>query len=144
VIGFATEVKSSVLAHHVWTHMSYIGDSIIGTNVSFGGGSLTGNFRLDEQEISSMVEGEKILTGLIKFGTVVGDGCRIGIRSAINPGIKIGTGTFVSSGCLINQDIPDQSYTSMKAGELQIRPNRVLPPSTAEREQYRRTLLTEP
>ena len=30
MIGFGTEVKASVLHSHVWTHSSYLGDSVIG------------------------------------------------------------------------------------------------------------------
>ncbi len=137
VIGFASEVKSSILHSHVWTHMGYIGDSIIGQNVSFGGGSTTGNLRLDESEISSVVQGEKIATGLTKFGTVIGDHCRFGIQTSINPGIKVGSGTFVSSGSLIESDIPDSSFARMHEGSLRISANRTTPPDPALRQQYR-------
>ncbi|MFH0851913.1 MAG: NTP transferase domain-containing protein, partial [Candidatus Peregrinibacteria bacterium] len=117
VVGYSTEIKSSILHSHVWTHMTYIGDSVIGSNVSFGGGSLTGNLRLDEQKISSMVGEEKVLTGLTKFGCIIGDDCRLGIRTTINPGLKIGKGTFIASGVLVDRDIPERSYVLMKAGE---------------------------
>jgi len=137
VVGFSSEIKASILHSHVWTHMGYIGDSIIGHNVSFGGGSTTGNLRLDEEEISSVVGGEKIATGLTKFGTAIGDHCRFGIHTSINPGIKIGGGTFVSSGSLLEEDIPDGSFARMHEGALHISKNRVQPPDSASREQYR-------
>lgn len=140
VIGYNTEVKGSVLADHVWTHSTYIGDSIIGSNVSFGAGSVTGNLRLDEGEILSAVNGERIPTGLSKFGTAVGDDCRIGIRCAINPGIKIGAGSFLSSGVLPDRDIPDGSFVSMKDGMLQIKDNTTQAPRPEERMRYRATL----
>lgn len=140
VIGFGTEVKSSVLAHHVWTHMTYIGDSVIGQNVSFGGGSLIGNLRLDEEEISSVVGGEKVPTGLKKFGVAIGDDCRIGIHSAFNPGIKAGAGTFISSGVLVDRDIPEHSFVSLKGGELTIRENRGAVPPAHARESFRKIL----
>ena len=137
VVGYSTEIKASVLAAHVWTHMTYIGDSVIGTNVSFGGGSLTGNLRLDEQEISSVVGDEKIPTGLTKFGCIIGNDCRLGIRSTLNPGIKIGKGTFVSSGVLVDRDIPEQSYVSMKGGEVTIRENRTEAPFPEARNTFK-------
>ncbi|MDD5739531.1 MAG: hypothetical protein PHO20_02075 [Candidatus Peribacteraceae bacterium] len=138
VVGYSTEIKASILGNHVWTHMTYIGDSVIGSNVSFGGGSLTGNLRLDEQEISSMIGEEKVPTGLTKFGCIIGDGCRLGIRSILNPGIKIGQGTFVSSGVLVDKDIPEQSYVSMKGGEMTIRENRSAVPSPETRKEFKK------
>lgn len=140
VIGFGTEVKNSVLASHVWTHSTYIGDSVIGENVSFGAGCVTGNLRLDEGEISSQVGGDKVETGLTKFGTAIGDHCRIGIHVGINPGVKIGRDTFVGGGCMVGQDIPDQSFVSMKGGEIVVRPNTGKAPHPAEREKYKKMI----
>jgi len=137
VVGFGSEVKSSVIAHHVWTHMSYVGDSVVGYNVSFGGGSITGNLRLDEEEISSTVQNDEIPTGLRKFGTVIGNHCRLGIHTSINPGCKIGSGTFINSHTLISQDIPDGSFVTVKGGETQIRENRIAPPPPEERATFR-------
>jgi len=140
VVGYSTEIKSSILASHVWTHMTYIGDSVIGSNVSFGGGSLTGNLRLDEGEISSVVGEEKIPTGLQKFGCIIGDDCRLGIHTVINPGIKIGKGTFISSGGRVDKDIPEWSYVSMKGGEMTIRENREVVPPAHKRETFRKKI----
>lgn len=137
VVGYNTEVKGSILHSHVWTHMSYIGDSVIGRNVSFGGGAITANFRLDEEPVLSVVKGKEIDSGLTKFGTVIGDDCRIGIQVGINPGIKIGAGTFISSGTQVTEDIPEGKYARMKEGILKVSDNRTKAPDPAEREQYR-------
>jgi len=137
VVGFASEVKSSVLHSHVWTHSTYIGDSVIGSNVSFGAGSVTGNLRLDEGEIDSDVQDEKINTGLIKFGTAIGDHCRLGIHAGINPGKKIGSGTFIGSHVLIEEDIPDSSFVTMKNGVMCVKPNRSKVPLPEERSAFR-------
>ncbi len=123
VIGYNTEIVRSVLGDDVWTHSSYVGDSVIGDNVSFGAGTTTGNLRLDEGEISSAVKDEHIGTGLNKFGTIIGDHCRTGIHSCISPGVKIGRQTFIGSNLLITQDIPDKSFVKQKNAELDIRPN---------------------
>lgn len=140
VIGYNTEVKSSVLHSHVWTHSTYIGDSVIGRNVSFGAGTVTGNLRLDEGEIVSAVGDKKLNTGLHKFGTIIGDDCRIGIRVGINPGVKIGMGSFISSGALVEQDIPVKSFARMKAGELVVKENSVEAPQPEAREQYKKAV----
>lgn len=138
VIGYATEVKDSVLGDHVWTHSSYIGDSVIDRNVSFGAGSVTGNLRLDEGEILSAVAAGRVATGRTKFGCVVGADTRIGIHVSMNPGVKIGPGTFVSSACLLEEDLPDRSFTRMKGGKLVIRKNTAEAPDPAARERYRK------
>jgi UDP-N-acetylglucosamine diphosphorylase / glucose-1-phosphate thymidylyltransferase / UDP-N-acetylgalactosamine diphosphorylase / glucosamine-1-phosphate N-acetyltransferase / galactosamine-1-phosphate N-acetyltransferase len=145
VVGYNTEVKGSILHSHVWTHSTYIGDSVIGRNVSFGAGSVTGNLRLDEGEITSLVNpssgsGEKLGTGLTKFGTIIGDDVRIGIRVAINPGLKIGRGTFISSGAIIEKDIPEKSFARVKRGELVIKENSAQASQPAGREQYRKKI----
>jgi bifunctional UDP-N-acetylglucosamine pyrophosphorylase/glucosamine-1-phosphate N-acetyltransferase len=145
VIGYNTEVKGSVLAGPVWTHMTYLGDSIIGRNVSFGGGCVTGNLRLDEGEIASNAGGadgvmEKIATGLMKLGLIVGDDCRFGIQTGSNPGVRIGGNTFVGGGCYITEDIPETSFVSMKDGALRVKPNTASSPQMSGREKYRKKL----
>lgn len=140
VIGYNTEVKASILGAHVWTHSTYIGDSVVGDNVSFGAGTVTGNLRLDEGEIVSVVKGEKVHSGLNKFGTIIGRDTRIGIRVAINPGVKIGRGTFVSSGTLVDADIPDDSFAKMKDGALDVRKNSASAPNADDRTSFRKKI----
>lgn len=125
VIGYNTEVTRSILAGNVWTHSSYLGDSVIGHDVSFGAGSVTGNLRLDETEIASMIKGESVQSGLNKLGLVMGDGCRVGIHASFAPGVKVGAGTFVNSTVFITEDIADHSFVTMKDGKQHVRPNRV-------------------
>ena len=137
IVGFCTEVKGSALAAHVWTHMSYLGDSVIGENVSFGAGAITGNLRLDEGEIHSHHGEVRLPTGLSKFGAVVGSDCRIGIHTGINPGCKIGEGSFISSGVIIAKDIPTRSFVLVKSGEISVRPNVHSAPKPSARNRYR-------
>ncbi len=140
VIGYNTEVKGSILCNHVWTHSTYLGDSIIGDNVSFGAGSVTGNLRLDEAEIGSVHNDDKIPTGLTKFGTVIGSDSRIGIHTAISPGVKIGAGSFISSASLVDTDVPEKSFVKMKDGVMTIRENTAEAPKPVEREKYKKSL----
>lgn len=144
VIGYNTEVKGSVLAGPVWTHMTYLGDSVVGENVSFGGGTITGNLRLDEGEILSAAgapgdaasPAAPLQTGLTKMGAVIGNDCRFGIHVGTNPGIRIGAGTFVSGGVFLSEDVPDVSFVRMKDGHVDIRGNKAQTPSMAERAKY--------
>ncbi len=123
VVGYNTEIVRSVVGNDVWTHSSYIGDSVIGENVSLGAGTTIGNLRLDEGEISSVIHNEVIETGLKKLGTIIGDHCRTGIHSCISPGVKIGRESFIGSNILLTADVPDQSFVKQNHVELDIRPN---------------------
>ena len=106
VIGFSTEVARSYLGDNVWTHSNYIGDSVIGNDVSFGAGAVVGNLRLDEGIV--LVDG--ISTGTNKFGIITGDHIRVGVNSCFMPGIKIGSESFIGAGIVVAQDIPEKSY----------------------------------
>lgn len=123
VIGFGSEIARSYIADHVWTHTNYVGDSIIGNNVSFGSGSITGNLRLDEREIVSMVKGEKVGAGRNKLGLITGDNIRVGVNTSFMPGIKVGSNCFIGGGITIAKDIEDGMFVT---GEhtLKVRPNR--------------------
>lgn len=141
VVGYSTEICRSILGENVWTHMNYIGDSIIGNDVSLGGGATTGNLRLDEGAIFSVVQGERTPTNRIKLGAIIGDRCRLGASVTLMPGVKIGAGTHIASGLVIDTDVPDASFVKTKGGyEVEIRPNRMIDPMGKDRERFRRTL----
>lgn len=140
IIGFGTEVKGSILAGRVWTHMTYIGDSVIGSNVAFGGGCITGNFRLDEGEVFSTVDTERTATGLTKFGAIIGPNSHLGIQVGTNPGIKIGESSFIAGGTFVTGDIPDRSFVATKSGEVVVRPNTAISKIAGTRDMYRKKL----
>jgi len=110
VIGFGTEVARSFLGDEVWTHTNYLGDSVIGNNVSFGAGAVTGNLRFDEKNIQVDFEGNKVDTETNKFGVIMGDNVRVGINASIMPGIKVGNGSFVGPDIIVSENVPDNSF----------------------------------
>ena len=110
MIGFASEVARSFLGHDVWTHSNYVGDSVIGNNVSFGAGCVTGNLRLDEKNVLVDYDGKKLDTQTTKFGIVVGDNVRFRVNASIMPGVKIGGGSFIGAGIVVAQNIPEKSF----------------------------------
>lgn len=110
VIGFGSEIARSYLGNDVWTHTNYIGDSVIGNNVSFGGGTVVGNLRLDEQNVIMDFDGVKVDCGSNKFGVVVGDNVRVGINASLMPGVKIGEESFVGAGIVVSENIPEKSF----------------------------------
>ncbi len=124
VIGFSTEVARSFLGHDVWTHSNYIGDSVIGNNVSFGAGAVTGNLRLDEENVLVDYDGKKIDTKNNKFGLITGDHVRVGVNTSFMPGVKIGGGSFVGAGIIVNQNVPEKSFVRGEV-KLKITPNKI-------------------
>ena len=118
VIGFSTEVARSHLGDNVWTHSNYIGDSVIGNDVSFGAGTVTGNLRLDEGLIGMNIGDQKVSTGTNKWGLVTGDHIRVGINNSFMPGRKIGSGSYVGAGLVIAEDIPEKSFVR---GEIKLK-----------------------
>ncbi len=104
-VGQAVEVKNSLLGHGASVgHLSYVGDSILGSRVNFGAGTTTSNLRHDGRNHRSMVDGELVDTGRRKFGTVVGDGVHTGINTTIYPGRKLGPGTTTLPGEVVERD----------------------------------------
>lgn len=95
VIGHATEVKNSILLNHASAaHFAYVGDSILGNNVNLGAGVKCANFRLDRKEISFFSGEEKIKTGLMKLGAIIGDNVQIGCNAVLSPA------TFIKKDCI--------------------------------------------
>ncbi|MBT4916832.1 hypothetical protein HON58_00145, partial [Candidatus Peregrinibacteria bacterium] len=124
VIGYSTEVARSFLGHDVWTHSNYIGDSVIGNNVSFGAGTVTGNLRLDEKNICVELDGQKVDSGVNKFGLVTGDNVRAGVNTSFMPGIKIGADSFIGAGIVVAENIPEKSFVR-GSFELKISENKI-------------------
>jgi UDP-N-acetylglucosamine diphosphorylase / glucose-1-phosphate thymidylyltransferase / UDP-N-acetylgalactosamine diphosphorylase / glucosamine-1-phosphate N-acetyltransferase / galactosamine-1-phosphate N-acetyltransferase len=123
VIGFGTEVARSFLGNDVWTHSNYVGDSVIGNNVSFGAGAVTGNLRLDEENVHVRHGEGKLDTGSNKFGLICGDNVRFGINASLMPGVKVGADSFVGAGVILAEDVPDGSFVRAKV-ELKISKNK--------------------
>ena len=138
VVGYTTEIARSVLGDEVWTHSNYVGDSVIGNNVSFGAGTVTGNLRLDEKNIEVKIKGEKIDTGTPKFGLVTGDRVRVGVNTSFMPGVKIGSDSFIGGGIVIGEDVPEKKYVYGKF-ELKMKDNRARV-NEETREQFKKGL----
>lgn len=110
VIGYSTEVARSFLGKDVWTHSNYVGDSVIGNNVSFGAGTATGNLRLDEKNVCVDCDGYKVDSGITKFGLVTGDNIRVGVNTSFMPGIKVGSDSFIGAGIVVAKNIYEKSF----------------------------------
>lgn len=91
VVGNSTELKNVILFNSVQVpHYNYVGDSILGYKAHMGAGSITSNVKSDKTLVSVAFNGERINTGLKKFGAVLGDNTEVGCNSVLNPGTVIG------------------------------------------------------
>lgn len=105
-IGNAVEIKNSILFGKTnVSHLSYIGDSIVGENCNFGAGTITANLRLDEAPVKSTVKGQRVHTGRKKLGAIIGDNVKTGINSSIMPGVSISANSKINAHELVKRDI---------------------------------------
>jgi NDP-sugar pyrophosphorylase family protein len=96
VVGHATEVKHSVLLPGAKApHFNYVGDSILGKDVNLGAGTKLSNLRNDGGEVHLRVDGERVASGLRKFGALLGEGAALGCNSVTNPGVVLGCNSVV-------------------------------------------------
>lgn len=125
VVGFASEIGRSYIGDNCWFHTNYIGDSIIADNISMGAGAVLANLRLDETSIKSNIAGKMVETGKIKLGAIIGLNARIGVNASIMPGVKIGENSFVGAGVVLDKDLANRKFCTMKSRNYEIKDNKV-------------------
>jgi len=92
-VGNAVEIKNSaIMAGTNVAHLSYVGDSVIGSNCNFGAGTIVANLRHDDASIPTYIKGERADSGRRKLGAIIGDDVKTGINTSIYPGTVIGPG----------------------------------------------------
>ena len=106
-VGPGCEVKSSLVfaGTHI-AHFNFVGDSILGANVNIEAGAVIANHRNErtDRQIRLRHAGGVIETGVVKFGSLVGDGARIGANAVIAPGALLAPGTIVPRLGHVDQD----------------------------------------
>ncbi|MBU1093699.1 MAG: bifunctional UDP-N-acetylglucosamine diphosphorylase/glucosamine-1-phosphate N-acetyltransferase GlmU [Firmicutes bacterium] len=89
-IGNFVEVKKSTTGEGTKAaHLSYIGDSTVGSRVNFGCGSVTVNY-----------------DGVKKNQTVIGDDVFVGCNVNLIAPISIGDNVFLAAGSTVTKDVP--------------------------------------
>lgn len=102
VVGTNTEVKRSILLDGAKApHLNYVGDSILGSGVNLGAGTILSNFRHDGSEIEVPDGLERIATGRRKLGALLGDGVLTGCNCVLHPGVIVGQGTQIYPGVML-------------------------------------------
>ena len=90
-IGDFVEIKNSVIGKNTSvSHLTYVGDSDVGSGVNFGCGVATANY-----------DGEN------KFRTTIGDDAFIGCNTNLVAPVKVGNGAYTGAGSTITKDVPD-------------------------------------
>lgn len=123
VVGASTEIKRAILLPHAKApHLNYVGDSILGSNVNLGAGTILSNFRHDGREIRVAANGHSIGTGRRKLCAVLGDGVLTGCNCVIHPGVVVGRGTQIYPGVQLRSGIyPEKSLVKLRQ-ELDVVP----------------------
>jgi bifunctional UDP-N-acetylglucosamine pyrophosphorylase/glucosamine-1-phosphate N-acetyltransferase len=102
-IGNFVEVKKSkVKKNSKVSHLSYIGDTTIGTSANIGAGTITCNY-----------------DGVKKSKTVIGDNSFVGSNSSLVAPVKIGRNSTIGAGSVITQNVKDGNLSLTRSAQLQ-------------------------
>ncbi len=89
--GNFVEIKNSVIGTDTKiSHLSYVGDSDVGSGVNIGCGCATANY-----------------DGTSKYRTIIGDKAFIGCDTCLVAPVKVGSGAYTAAGSVITEDVPD-------------------------------------
>lgn len=118
VVGNSTEVKNAIIFDNVQVpHYNYVGDSILGYRSHMGAGSITSNVKSDKTLVKVTVDGERVETGLKKFGAMLGDFVEVGCGSVLNPGTVIGKNSNIYPLSSVRGTVPANAIYKSK-GEV--------------------------
>jgi bifunctional UDP-N-acetylglucosamine pyrophosphorylase/glucosamine-1-phosphate N-acetyltransferase len=103
-IGNFVEVKNCQIAEgSKANHLTYLGDSTIGSKVNVGAGTITCNY-----------------DGVNKSRTQIDDGAFIGSGSMLVAPVKIGEGATIGAGSTITKDAPAEKLTIARGKQVTI------------------------
>jgi bifunctional UDP-N-acetylglucosamine pyrophosphorylase/glucosamine-1-phosphate N-acetyltransferase len=103
-IGNFVEIKKSQVGEgSKVNHLSYIGDTQIGSDVNVGAGTITCNY-----------------DGAHKHRTIIGDNAFIGSNCALVAPVTVGAGATLGAGSVIARDAPADKLTLTRAPQVTI------------------------
>jgi len=103
-IGNFVEVKNSTVGPEAKVkHLSYIGDTDIGSKTNVGAGTITCNY-----------------DGFSKFKTQIGNGVSIGSNSSLIAPLSIGDYAIVGAGSVITQDVESDTLVIARSKQINI------------------------
>lgn len=114
-VGNAVEIKNSIIMENTnINHLSYVGDSIIGSDCNIAAGTNIANLRFDNENIKIKVKNEKVDTGRRKLGSIIGDSVKTGINSSFSPGVKVGNNSLIGPEVLVYRDVDSNKVVLVK------------------------------
>lgn len=103
-IGNFVEVKKSVIGKgSKVNHLSYVGDTEMGSNVNVGAGTITCNY-----------------DGAFKHKTIIEDDVFIGSDTQLVAPVKVTRGTTIGAGSTITKDTPENQLTFSRVKQISI------------------------
>jgi bifunctional UDP-N-acetylglucosamine pyrophosphorylase/glucosamine-1-phosphate N-acetyltransferase len=104
-VGNFVELKKAVIGKaSKASHLSYLGDTVIGRRVNVGAGTITCNY-----------------DGVNKHKTVLGDGVFVGSDTQFVAPVKIGRGAYIGAGSTITEDVPPGALALSRSRQKNIR-----------------------
>lgn len=101
-IGNFVEVKNSTVGEGSKSaHLTYIGDSDVGSDVNFGCGTVTCNY-----------------DGKNKFRCKIGDGAFIGCNTNLIAPVEVGEQAYIAAGSTITDSIPEKALSIARARQV--------------------------
>ena len=108
-VGNFVEIKKSNISESVKiNHLSYVGDTEIGSSTNIGAGTITCNF-----------------DGINKNKTKIGKNTFVGSNSTIIAPIKIGNNVTMGAGSIFNKNIPNSSLAIGRAHQVNKKKNKI-------------------
>lgn len=115
IVGHCGEIaRSIILANCSMPRFNYIGSSIVGSNVRFGGICSLATRRFNDADVAFNDRGKTFPTYLSKFGSIIGDNCLIGFSVHCNPGTIIGKNCLIMPQTELTGVIQPNSIVSSK------------------------------
>lgn len=118
VVGERTSVVRSIVGRGCNFHWDYVGDSLLGANVNFGGFVYTANVRVDNKSIIFHPSGNRVETDYPSFGAVIGAGTRLGGNSGTMPGVLVGKDCLIYGNVSISRNVPDRSQVQIEQHQI--------------------------
>jgi len=123
--------------------MNYIGDSIISGNCLFGAGTVTANFRFDEENVQVRIGDKRIDSGTNKLGAIIGDNCKTGINSCLEPGVKIGPQSMVGPNVDLQDDLEPRKIIFVDKNSYVTKENKIIVLSESKKQLMKKLMKPE-
>lgn len=92
-VGAFVQLKNCVLGDGTkMSHLTYVGDADVGSNVNFGCGTITSNY-----------------DGFKKHRTVIGNNTFIGCNTNLIAPVTVGDGAYIAAGSTVTKEVPSDA-----------------------------------